>query len=157
MTYILRDMIPVVYDGDFIDKDLQILQADPNTGSDAHLIIALLDQIAGSEEIPWKLLHREDVHYSPYFNCKAITCFQNDGYNIYRIRPMETSRLKKYRVLYAYDAPRNKLHLLAIVIKNQNTTSTNHTLNPYDYDYEYDHPVSIRIRSEYDNRSFARI
>jgi len=106
-----------IYSGDHIDTDLAYLQANPEykLGDDG-VIWAFLDQIANSENATWKLKEWSAVSQNPNFNAKAITWMQTAGFNIYRIRPL-SQRLQKYRILYAYNARRDEVYLLAIVIK----------------------------------------
>lgn len=152
-SYILGDIVPVIFNGNFLDDDLEKLRANPVTSTDADLLNAFMDQIAGSEEVLWKLLRWKDDHGSPHFNCRAIDCFQNDGYNIYRIRPL-TRKLSKYRILYAYNTQANEFHFLAVVVKQIASIAVDAEPGDF-YNYEFNHSISIRIRSEYDDSGFA--
>lgn len=147
-------MILSAFNGDFLEADLENLRHCASTAGDVDLIDAFLDQVAANEDLLWKISKWENTNQSPHFNCKAIVCFQNEGYNIYRIRPLG-KRLSKYRILYAYDAPYNELHFLAIVLKRQEQTTPNDPLTFF-YNYEYEHPISKRIRDEYDNSNFTK-
>lgn len=146
--------MPQLYDGDHVETDLAVIRADPSYGGDADLLAAFLDELGRSEDALWKLCRWNDEHSSPWFNCKAITCFQTAGINMYRIRPL-SPKLGRYRILYAYDAEYEDFHILAIVVKKP--TDMPQGASPQDYyNYEPDHPVSIRATSEYDSIGIPR-
>jgi len=92
--------------------------------------------------------------YTPYFNVKAIESLHDQGYNIYRIRPLGTQS-SRYRILYAYDAEYDEFYLLAIVGKAPTIPSLGSGI--YNFNYEPTHPVTIRICQEYDSRRLPRI
>lgn len=150
--YILGDIVPLIFDGDFLQEDLQKLRTNTATAKDVDLLNAFMDEIAESQDVLWKLSKWKEDHWSPYLNCRAIDCFQNEGYNVYRIRPLK-GRLNKYRILYAFNAIANEFHFLAVVVKL--TAPLPVGANPGDfYNYEYNHSISIRIRNEYNNGGF---
>ena len=122
---------------------------------DVDLLNAFLDEIASSESALWKLSKWSDENARPFFNCKAVSCFQEKGYNVYRVRPLKGS-LRKYRILYAYDAPRDEFHLLAVGIKPPDPMPS--PPEPWSfYNYEIDHPTSKCILREYDDRGFTKL
>jgi hypothetical protein len=144
-----------MFNGDFLEKDLDKLRADPSTADDVDLLDAFLDEVAESVDAIWKLTKWKADHWPPHLNCCAIACFQNDGYNVYRIRPL-TKRLSRYRILYAYDNKDEELHFLAVVVKKPENLPAG--VDPIDfYNYEPNHPISIRVRSEYDNSGFPSL
>jgi hypothetical protein len=151
------DIVPGVYNGDHLDADIDTIRDDASISRDADLLNAFLDEVAGSEEALWQLLRRNTEHDARpglWFNCKAVECFLDAGYNVSRMRPLQ-GRLRKYRILYAYEKDRNELHLLAVVLKRPDPAPQ--ISNPRHYDYEPNHPISKRIRNEYDQRKFAKI
>lgn len=151
----MGDIVPCIYDGDHLNDDLNILRNNPATKRDVALLTAFLDEVASSEDARWQLLRRSAENFvSPYFNCRAIECFQDDGFNLYRLRPLR-SRLQKYRIIYAFDTTDASLHLLAVVVAVKD-------LNPppppeLHYDYAKNHHISQRIRDEYLRQEFAEL
>ena len=154
----MEHIIFTSYDGDHLESDLSFIRENSNNASgvnDADLLDAFLTQISENEELCWKLVKWESENNTPpFFNCKAINCFQEKGYNVYRLRPT-TSLLKKYRIIYALNAQDNEIHYLAIAVKRPDRI-TNAT-DPYYYDYEPDHPISKRIFNEYDASGLPKI
>lgn len=148
----MGDIVLQIFNGDFLENDLGKLRADPTTANDVDLLNAFMDQVAESQDLLWKLAKWKEDHWSPHLNCRAIDCFQNDGYNVYRIRPLNR-RLSKYRILYAYNSRDNEFHFLALVIKFDTFLSANTEPDSH-YNYEPNHPISIRVRDEYDNSRF---
>lgn len=147
--------MPELYDGDHVEADLASIRADARHSGDADLLSAFLDQLGGNEDALWKLCRWEAEYSNPWFNCKAIACFQSAGVNMYRIRPL-TPRLQRYRILYAYDSAHEEFHILAIVVKKP--TVVPQGVSPQDYyNYEPDHPVSVRCASEYDTIGIPRM
>ena len=157
LGYILRDIVPNIYDGDHLHEDLAILSAEPSTKDDVLLLNAFLDEVSASADATWQLLKWHGTsHVSPYFNCKAITCFQEVGFNIYRIRPLR-SRLQKYRVIYAFDNDEecNSIHILAVIIavKSEDTPPP----PELHYDYSKNHRISARVREEYESSGITKL
>ena len=119
-----------IYVGDYFDADLSRL-------SECDLINAFLDELENSPKALDELTKWSTEHNSnPMFNVKAITEFQNKGFNLYRIRPL-AKRINKYRIIYAYNGRRDEIYLLATVKKEE-------------YNYEPDSPISQRIFDEYE-------
>ena len=147
--------MPELYDGNYVQADLDNLRASLETSSDADLIDAFLTQLAESEDALWKLVKRSSEFDDPFFNCKAVNCFLYDGYNICRIRPLG-SRLSNYRILYGYDNVHDDFYILAVTIKRPKLLPINATQNLY-YDYEPNHPISVRVKSEYDSLKLPRL
>lgn len=137
-----------IFDGDALTDDLDKLD-------DGHLIDAFLTQISESEEAMWELSKWPGENANPFFNVKGIQTLQSQGYNIYRIRPL-TSRLKKYRILYAYDAPHDDFYILAIVIKRPPVLPPECLPNEF-YNYEPNHPITVRVCDEYSTLNLPRI
>lgn len=153
--YILSDIVPLIFDGDNIDEDLKILRAEPATKADVALLNAFLDEISSCENATWQLLKWSGSHdSSPYFNCKAIACFHEAGFNLYRIRPLR-SRLQKYRIIYAFDAYDSSIHLLAVTVAVKDAAPP----PPLElhYDYSPSHPISVRIRDEYERTAITKL
>ncbi len=154
--YILGDIVPQVFDGDHLGADFEALRSNASTSTDADLLDAFLDEIAGSDQAKWQLLKwitEHDARPALWFNCKAVVCFHDHGYNVSRIQPL-AGRLRKYRVLYAYEKRHNELHFLAVVLKKP--TAAPPDSDPRHYNYELNHPISKRVRDEYDKREFAK-
>jgi hypothetical protein len=147
--------VPELYDGDQVEADLALIRADPLYSGDADLLSAFLDELGGNEDALWKLCKWEAEYSSPWFDCKAITCFQSAGLNMYRLKPL-TNRLRRYRILYAYDAAREEFHILAIVVRKPAVMPQGASPDDY-YDYEPDHPVSVRATREYDSIGLPRV
>jgi len=154
-NYTQRDIVLRVYDGDHLEEDFEKLRAVPSTSKEADVIDAFLTQIAESEDALWTLNKWSAEFSNPHFNCKAINCFQDSGYNIYRIRPLGR-RISQFRILYAYDQHNDDYYLLAITIKKPDVLPLGATLNDY-YDYEPNHPISQRVRSEYERLGLPRL
>lgn len=151
----MGDIVPTVYDGDDLQAAFDLLAAEPSTKGDVDLLHAFLDEVATSESSTWELLKWDgENHVSPYFNCKAIRCFHADGFNLYRVRPL-TIRLKKYRIIYAYDRDENEIHLLYIVIPVKDSTPP--PPPELHYDYSAKHIISSRIRSEYERIGIPKL
>ena len=149
-------MMLTVFNGDHLERDLEDLQNFADTANDVDLLNAFLDDVSEREDVLWKLLREKHEQQVPHFNCSLVRFFHNEGYNVYRIRPLTKRRLNKYRILYAYNAPANEIHFLAVVVKRSAPPHINLPSDKF-YDYEANHPISIRIRSEYDNSSWGRI
>ena len=139
--------MPQLYDGDHIDEDLDRIRADTHYASDADLISVFLNELDESENAKWKLCRWKDESSSPWFNCQAVVCFHDSGLNIYRIRPL-SSRLSRYRIIYAYDSECDDFYLLAVVVKVPHEQQENYDLEKF-YNYEPHHPISTRVVSEY--------
>lgn len=153
----MGDIVPQVFDGDHLGADFEALRSNASTSTDADLLDAFLDEIAGSDQAKWQLLKwitEHDARPGLWFNCKAVVCFHDHGYNVSRIQPL-AGRLRKYRVLYAYEKRRNELHFLAVVLKKP--TAAPPDSDPRRYNYELNHPISKRVRDEYDKREFAKV
>lgn len=144
-----------LYDGDHVEDDLARLSARTDSGHDADMIDAFLTQLAESNDALWTLTKWSADFHNPYFNCKAISCFQTAGYNIYRIRPLG-GRISRYRILYAYDSKHDDFYILAVTIKKPQVLPHNADLNAY-YDYEPDHILTERAKSEYDRLQLPRV
>ena len=144
-----------LYDGDYVQGDLDRLRATPSTAHDADMIDAFLTQIAESEDALWTLNKWSADFANPFFNCKAINCFQAAGYNIYRIRPLG-GRISRYRILYAYDCQNDDYYVLAITTKKPDSLPPNTDLSAY-YAYEPHHSISQRAKNEYDRLGLPRL
>ena len=140
----MDDIVPPVFNGSHLDSDLAVLLRGGVAANEVDLLNAFMDEVAGSEDACWKLIRRREDHNSPYFNCRAVEFFQEEGYNVYRIRPLR-GRLRKFRILYAYDAARNEVHLLAVVLKLDPPPAKR---PPNLYRYERNHSISQRVRDE---------
>ena len=144
-----------MFDGDHLDADLDLLRNDPETAGDVDLIDAFLTEVAESEDTKWTLLKwRGETDSRPFLNCKAVRCFIDAKFNIYRLRPLR-GRLSPYRVFYAYDAARNEIHLLAVVKKTPVPPPL--ITKPFHYAYEPKHAIADRIRDEYEQRGFTKL
>lgn len=122
---------------------------------DGDLIDAFLTQIAESEDAMWELTKWPGENANPFFNVKGVQMLQQQGYNIYRIRPL-TRRLSKYRILYAYDAQHDDFYVLAIVMKRPAVLPPESLPNDF-YNYENLHPITLRICDEYGTLKLPRI
>ncbi|WP_175541886.1 hypothetical protein [Polaromonas sp. YR568] len=151
----MGDIVPQMFNGDFLEKDLDKLRANALTADDVDLLNAFLDEVAESVDALWKLTRWAADHFPPHLNCRAIACFQDDGYNLYRIRPLGP-RLSKYRILYAYNNTVEELHFLAVVVKKPEKLPGGADPNDF-YNYEPNHPISDRVRHEYDYRRFSKL
>lgn len=140
-----------LYDGAYLEDDLDLIAED--SPEDADLLEAFLDQIDESQEALWALTRRRSEHPDPLFNERAIECFHDNGYNVYRIRPLRL--LHQYRIIYAFDAPNDAFYVLAISRKKLHDAPR--AIDPKRYNYEPDHPLSHRIRDEYDELGIPRL
>ena len=74
---------------------------------------------------------------TPSFEVDAFYALWNQGLNVYRLKFWDyQGSLLAYRVLYAYHAQADEIHVLAVV--------------PRDFDYDPTHPIVARVRAEYD-------
>ncbi|WP_244828463.1 hypothetical protein [Caballeronia sp. TF1N1] len=146
--------MPDLYDGNHLHADLRLIRAEWGE-KQAIKIEAFLDELGSNDDAMWALMQRKQVRQfeRPFFNSCAIEWMLEDGYNMYRLRPIRP--MSEYRVLYAFDAEHEEFHVLAIVRKKPRTAPD------YDqrkfYDYERDHRISIRVLDEYDDLGFPRI
>lgn len=140
-----------LYDGSYIQEDLDRIRRTAR--DDADLLDAFLSQIDESDEAVWALSQRNGEHADPLFNVKAIDCFHQRGYNLYRIRPLKL--LVRYRIVYAYDPRNDDFYVLAIVRKKLHDAPR--ALDPDCYNYEPDHPITARISDEYDDLDLPRL
>lgn len=135
------------YDGDYLEKDFEALDVLNGDARDTDLLRAFLDLLDDSQDLLWKLTKWGDAnHEHPMFNCKAIGCFHEKGYFVYRIRPF-FGKLGRYRILYVYDGQDEAIHYLSVVKKKDEVTGEG-------YNYEAEHPISRRIFDEYDGSGF---
>lgn len=137
-----------LYAGDYYESDLELIQSNPlYEKDDADLIRAFLELIGSSEDAKWSLTKWKAESSNPHFNVSAIAWMQEAGFNIYRIRPL-SRRLKKYRILYAYNGQMDEVYLLAVVLKIPNPMPQNISHGEY-YDYEREHRITLRVLDEY--------
>lgn len=135
-----------IYEGDYFQADLDFIKSNPlYTAGDDNLILAFLVQLSESDDAKWSMTKWRVEHSNPHFNISAISSMQKLGFNCYRIRPL-SKRLKKYRILYAYNGHIDEVYLLAIVFKKPDTCSI---LNGEYYDYEPNHRITQRMLNEY--------
>lgn len=111
------------------------------------LLIAFLSELNDSEHARNRLFHSDGFNNDPRFNVKAVTCFNDAGYNISRLRPLNPAALRDYRIIYAIDNENDDFYLMAIVTKTEDYLNG---LNEDGYDYEPNHSISQRIRADYD-------
>lgn len=145
--------MPTLYDGDYIRDDLDALRRNPATARHADMLDAFLSEVAGSEEALWELKEWsvERTFPDPIFNVKALVELQNEGYNLYRLRPLRA--LRGYRVIYAYDpAANDSFYALAIVRK----APPGAEMTDDYYNYERNHPITERVIKEYDDLRIPR-
>ena len=149
-NYTLRDIMIDIYEGDHIESDLKSIKSNPlYEVGDEDLILAMLEEIAGSEDACWTLTEWSAESSNPYFNAKAIVWMQRAGKNVYRLRPL-TRRLKKYRILYAYNGRVDEIYLLAVVVKKPESAPSNLSDEGCKYyDYETEHVITKRVFYEY--------
>lgn len=147
--------MPDIYDGDYLWTDLKAIAEDESTGNDADLIEAFLDQVAESVEATWALLRWPGEHAPPHFNASGVQALQSRGFNCYRVRPL-SRRLKKYRILFAFDGRSDEIHLLAVVRRDADLAVEHRNQGNY-YDYEHDHPISRRVCDEYERLRIPKI
>ena len=147
-----------IYEGDHTEADLNFIQSNPlYEVHDADLIRVFLEQISVSEDAKWSLTKWETINPSPHFNVRAITSMQSAGFNLYRIRPL-SRKLKKYRILYAYNGQSDEIYLLAIVVKPPDPLPANPIIGGYEYyDYEQNHRITKRVLSEYDQLGLPKL
>lgn len=143
--------MPSLYDGDYVQEDLDRIRA--TCPEDAALLDAFLTQIGESEEAIWALSKRNAEHPDPLFNVKAIDCFHDRGYNLYRIRPIKL--LDRYRIIYAFDAEYDNFYVLGITRKKNHDAPR--TIDSDFYNYEPGHPLSKRVCEEYDDLNIPRL
>ena len=150
-------MMIEIFGGDGYDADLQAIQSHPIYETyDVDLIGVFLEQIATSEDASWKLKEWSASSSNPHFNVSAIASLQQSGYNLYRLRPL-SKKLKKYRILYAYNGRSDEVYLLAVVIKKMNTKAGEPTpAGDEYYDYERTHRVTLRVLREYDQLALPK-
>lgn len=143
------------YNGDHLDEDLQTLEELNGSTAHADQLRAFLDHVSEAEDLLWKLTKWSDSNGEhPKFNCKAITCFHQRGYYLYRIR-FFLGELSRYRVIYMYDGQNDEVHYLAIVRKKDEKL-TEKDNRKEDYNYESEHPISARIIDEYERTGFPK-
>ncbi|CAG2136849.1 hypothetical protein [Cupriavidus plantarum] len=140
-----------LYDGAHVAADLERIRS--KVPEDADLLDAFLNEVAESQHAIWALSRWQAEHPDPLFSVRAIDCCHADGYNVYRIRPLKL--LWRYRVLYAFDAPMDEFHVLAIVSKKHHDAPA--AIDADSYGYEPTHPISQRVRDEYDLLRIPRL
>jgi len=142
------------------DSDLDLEELAQIAERDADLIGVFLDQIDESDDAKWQLSKWPAENSLPHFNVKGVESLQQRGYNIYRLRPLG-ARLRKFRILYAYDAVHDDFYLLAVVVKNPGSEAELNAMLPgfplhKTYNYEPDHPITQRICERYDGLQIPR-
>ena len=144
--------------GDDIQSDLDFIQSCPlYEAQDTDLIMAFLEQLETSEDSKWSLTKWKAENSNPHFNVSAIATLQSAGFNLYRIRPL-SRRLKKYRILYAYNGQVDEIYLLAVVVKKPNPLPENAINEGCEYyDYEQNHRITKRVLCEYDQLGLPKI
>jgi hypothetical protein len=140
-----------IYIGDHTEADLDFIQSNPlYETNDSDLIRAFWEQLAVSEDAKWSLTKWKTENSSPHFNVSAIASMQQSGYNLYRLRPL-SKRLKKYRIIYAYNGQIDEVYLLAVVVKKPDPEAESPMDGGYEYyDYEPTHRITQRVLNEYD-------
>jgi hypothetical protein len=134
---------------DSFNDDLQYLAVHSVCPNISSLMRALMVQIDESVDAQRCLVEWRGENKNPFFTVSAIDCFQNQGLNVYRLRPLGNI-LRRYRVIYAYDNEYDNFHLLAVVEKppeNENGVVAHNRV----YNYEPDHFITHRIIHEYDD------
>lgn len=121
----------------------------------ASLMHALIVQIDESEDAQWCLTKWKGDNDNPFFNVRAINFLQQQGYNVYRLRPLG-NRLSRYRVIYAYDNEYDDFHLLAVVEKPPEDEA-GFVVHERVYNYEQNHEITRRICEEYDAIGLPKI
>lgn len=138
------------------DSDLHYLAPilAPNVVNEIKSFVIQIDETCEHILARWK-----DQNNKPFFNVKALDCFQNEGYNIYRLRPLGT-RLTRYRIVYAYDNEYDDFYLLAVTEKpleiSENKLLSNLMHNRI-YNYEPDHHITKRIKDDYDRLHIPKV
>ena len=147
-----------IYEGDHTEADLNFIQSNPlYEVLDDDLIRVFLEQMAVSEDAKWSLTKWKADNQSPHFNVSAIASMQSAGFNLYRIRPL-SRRLRKYRILYAYNGQSDEIYLLAVVVKIPDPLPANPIDGGYEYyDYKPNHRITKRVLSEYDQLGLPKL
>lgn len=145
-----------LYPGKYFESDLAFIQSHPMyEDGDADLINAFLELLEDSEDAKWSLTKWKSDFQNPHFNVAAIVKLQELGFNLYRLRPL-SRRLKKYRILYAYNGQLDEVYLLAVVVKKTNPATGILPDGEY-YDYEIEHRITRRVLGEYDSLGLPKI
>lgn len=138
----------IFYDGDHLEDDLARMP-------DGDLIDAFLTGVSTSDDAIRELTKWPGENANPFFNAKGVQTLQQQGYNIYRIRPL-SRRLRKYRILFAYDKQHDDFYVLAIAMKRPAALSPENLPDDF-YNYEHNHPITKRICRECDILKIPRI
>lgn len=146
----------MIYTGDFYLEDLQYLAEHSSNKHIEAFMQVFLGQIEESKDAIWCLSEWKEENKNPFFNVRAINHLQQQGYNLYRLRPLGSSNLNRYRVIYAYDNEYDDFYLLAVVEKPPKE-ETGKTVHDRIYNYEEDHAIIKRVCEEYDDRGIPRI
>ncbi|NOT15454.1 MAG: hypothetical protein HOP21_07750 [Methylotenera sp.] len=139
----------MIFPGEFYLADLEYLKENSSNKNVDMVIQALMVQIAESEDATWCLTQWKNDNKNPFFNVSAISYLQQQGYNIYRLRPLGSSKLNRYRVIYAFDSEYEDFYLLAVVEKAPEN-ETEIIVHDRIYKYEHDHHIIKRVCKEYD-------
>lgn len=146
----------MIFPDDSYDSDLVYLAPilAPDVISEIKSFVTQIDETCEHILARWK-----DQNDNPFFNVRALVNFQNEGYNIYRLRPLGT-RLTRYRIIHAYDNEHDDFYLLALTEKPlehpENESSSNIEHNRI-YNYEPNHYISTRIKDDYDRLHIPKI
>jgi hypothetical protein len=146
----------VIYPGDYYEDDLEYLAQHSENKNVKIFIEAFIAEIAESQGATWCLMQWKGDNKNPFFNVSAINHLQNKGYNLYRLRPLGSSHINRYRVIYAYDNQYDSFYLLAVVEKPPEHEKGN-IVHDRIYNYEEDHAIIKRVCDEYDELDIPKL
>lgn len=79
----------------------------------------------------------------PSFDVDWVAHLQRERLNVYRLKVWyPNGELSKYRVIYAFDAPNDCFHVLAVI--------------PRSIEYDPEHPKFKRVRADYERLGLLR-
>lgn len=130
------------------EEDLAQIALDPNLRGEEMEIYAYFEELCASHSDLLTLTKHGNVIYSPWGQVSKVINLQDQGYCIYRLKPLPPKgHLGKYRFIYAHDIEFDDFYLLAIVKKIYLNGQPDPRYKIYDY--ELQNPLTLRIIQQY--------
>ena len=146
----------MIYSGDYYEDDLKYL-AEHSSNKDIKVFIeAFIAEVEESQSAELCLMQWKADCVNPFFNVRAINHLQKKGYNLYRLRPLGSNKINRFRIIYAYDNEYDDFYLLAVVEKlSENQKGI--TVHDRIYNYEEAHAIIERVCDEYDELNIPKL
>jgi mRNA-degrading endonuclease RelE of RelBE toxin-antitoxin system len=119
------------------EEDLDALWNDPATREAAARIDVLLEEVSADQDLLDALtIHDYGKYETAPMSVSKWQEYWRKGADIWRLKFWElTNAGLHYRIVYAYEIPKQRYHVLAIVHRN--------------FNYDESHPITKRILANY--------